>query len=565
MLVRMKPRPGEKDTNWLFFKERDTSADKSRDILAELPRSVKSGLTTEQLLATDKAAKKAAPPPKAATRPQQLDPSKLPGAVKAIMPRSMKPQLATQIDAPPRDDGGWLHEIKYDGYRTLAHLEAGKVRLLPRTGIDWTDRYGVLAQAFDKVHCKQASLDGEIGVVDENGISHFADLQQALSDHAGDRLTYFAFDLMYLDGYDLTKVRLIERKALLQGLLQPVISPSSAIQFSDGIGGDGQVLYDHATEIGLEGILSKRIDAPYVQARSKTWVKIKALQVGDFPVVGYTLSTAAAGIGALALGRWVDGELEYSGKRGTGYSSDELVSILGKLEPLASPDQKLPGMPKDVIPVRPVITAHVHYANLTADNAVRHAVFKGLREPELRASDAPVKRKRLISDADLAGIWVTNPTRRLFGKSGPTKLAVAIYSAAVGDFMLPHIFGRPVSLVRSPSGQLSDLFFQRHPFTGMPPSIGSFETMSSEEGEVKKYISVDDPKGYLALAQFGVIEFHAWGCHWRDNLEKPDRIIFALDPGEGIKFSQIVEAAFFVKDYLETLGLSPYVKTSGVK
>ncbi|MDO8360775.1 MAG: non-homologous end-joining DNA ligase, partial [Devosia sp.] len=154
---------------------------------------------------------------------------------------------------------------------------------------------------------------------------------------------------------------------------------------------------------------------------------------------------------------------------------------------------------------------------------------------------------------------------RLFGKSGPTKLDVAIYYAAVGDFMLPHIFGRPVSLVRSPSGRLDDIFFQRHPFTGMPPTIGSFETMSSEEGELKKYISIEDAKGYLALAQFGVIEFHAWGCHWKTALEKPDRVIFDLDPGEGIKFKQIVEAAFFVREFLEGLGLTPYVKTSGGK
>jgi DNA ligase D len=222
-------------------------------------------------------------------------------------------------------------------------------------------------------------------------------------------------------------------------------------------------------------------------------------------------------------------------------------------------------MPRDVIAIRPVITAHVHYSNLTADNSVRHAVFKGLREPEITQTEAPAPRQRLIADADLANIWVTNPTRRLFGKSGPTKLDVAIYYAAIGDFMLPHIFGRPVSLVRSPSGRLDDIFFQRHPFTGMPPTIGSFETMSSEEGEPKKYIAVEDAKGYLALAQFGVIEFHAWGCNWHEALEKPDRVIFDLDPGEGIKFRAIVDAAFFVREFLEGLGLTPYVKTSGGK
>ena len=567
VLIRMKGKPGEGKNNWLFIKEKDSSVDTKTDILAERPESIKSGMTIEELLAADKAARKAAPKSAAkATKPGKLEPGKLKGAVKTPMPKtSFKPQLATQIDNPPHDATGWLHEIKFDGYRTMAHVSGGKVKLITRGGLDWTEKYGVLAETFADLPCKEAILDGEIVVVDENGISHFADLQQALSDHASDRLTYFAFDLVYLDGYDLTKVPLVERKAMLQALVTPVITASSAIQFSDGITGDGQVLYDHATEIGLEGILSKRVDSPYVQARSKTWVKIKALKVGDFPIVGYTLSPAAGGIGALALGEWMDGELEYRGKCGTGFSAGELISILGKLEPLASPDQRLEGMTKDVIPIRPVITAHVHYANLTADNSVRHAVFKGLREPEFTASEAAAPRKRLISDADLANIWVTNPTRRLFGKAGPTKLDVAIFYAAVGDFMLPHIFGRPVSLVRSPSGRLDDIFFQRHPFTGMPPSIASFETLSSEEGENKKYISIEDAKGYLALAQFGVIEFHAWGCHWRDALEKPDRIIFDLDPGEGIRFKQIVEAAFFVKQTLEGLSLTPYVKTSGGK
>lgn len=564
MLVRMKPKKGEPDTNWLFFKEKDTGVDTTTDILKARPESIKSGLTTEQLLEADRSKRKPAAKARVSA-PGKLDPSKLKGAVKAPIPKSMKPQLATQIDDPPRDDGGWLHEIKLDGYRTIAMIEQGKVRLLTRTGIDWTDKYGVLADAFRALPVKQAILDGEIVVVNEEGITHFADLQQALSDGASDRLTFFAFDLMYLDGYDLTKARLDARKTLLQSLLAPHISASSAIQFSDSIAGDGQVLYDHATELGLEGIVSKRADAPYIETRSKTWVKVKALQSDEFPIVGYTLSPAAGGIGAIALGAWVNGELEYRGKCGTGFSGSELLTILDKLEPLRDGATKLDGMPRDVIPVRPVIAAKVHYANLTADNSVRHAVFKGLREPEIRKSDAPVKRKRLISDADLAGIWVTNPTRRLFGKSGPTKLDVAVYYAAIGDFMLPHIFGRPVSLVRSPSGRLDDIFFQRHPFTGMPPTIGSFETMSSEEGEPKKYISIEDAKGFLALAQFGVIEFHAWGCHWKDSLEKPDRVIFDLDPGEGIKFKQIVDAAFFVREFLEGLGLTPYVKTSGGK
>ncbi len=560
VLIRMKPKAGDTKNNWLFVKEKDTGVDTETDILSARPESVKSGLTIEELLEADRKSRKRS----AAAKPVVLGPGKVKGAVKAPMPKSMKPQLASQEDDPPTGEG-WIHEIKLDGYRTIAMVDNGTVKLLTRTGIDWTDRYGVLPDAFAELPAKQAIIDGEIVVVDDAGITHFADLQDALHDGAGDRLTFFAFDLMYLDGYDLTKAKLVDRKAQLQALLASVVTGSSAIQFSDAIDGDGTALYEHATAIGLEGIVSKRKDAPYIETRSKTWVKVKAPLSGEFPIVGYTLSTAAAGIGAIALGQWVNGELEYAGKCGTGFSSAELVSILEKLRPLGDPSQKLERMPRDVIPVRPVITAHVHYSNLTADNSVRHAVFKGLREPEITRSEAPVQRKRIISDADLANIWVTNPTRRLFGKSGPTKLDVAIYYAAIGDFMLPHIFGRPVSLVRSPSGRLDDIFFQRHPFTGMPATIGSFETMSSEEGELKKYISVEDAKGYLALAQFGVIEFHAWGCNWHEALEKPDRVIFDLDPGEGIKFKQIVDAAFFVKEFLERLGLTPYVKTSGGK
>lgn len=566
VLIRMKPKAGDTKNNWLFVKEKDTGVDTETDILAERPDSVKSGLTIEQLLEADRKAKRAAPSPKAApaAQPVLLSPAKVKGAVKAPMPKSMKPQLASQEDDPPKGDG-WIHEIKLDGYRTIAMISDGKVRLLTRTGIDWTDRYGVLSEAFTDLPAKQAIIDGEIVVVDDAGITHFEDLQQALHDGAGDRLTFFAFDLMYLDGYDLTKAKLIDRKAQLHALLAPVISGSSAIQYSDSIDGDGTVLYDHATEMGLEGIVSKRKDAPYIETRSKTWVKVKAPQSGDFPIVGYTLSPAAGGIGAVALGQWIDGELEYAGKCGTGFSSAELTSILKRLRPLEDPTQKLDRMPRDVIPIRPVLTAHVHYSNLTTDNSLRHAVFKGLREPEITKSETAVKRKRLIADADLANIWVTNPTRRLFGRAGPTKLDVAIYYAAVGDFMLPHIFGRPVSLVRSPSGKLDDIFFQRHPFMGMPTTMGTFETTTSDESEDRKYISVEDAKGYLALAQFGVIEFHAWGCNWHEALEKPDRVIFDLDPGEGIRFKQIVDAAFFVREFLEGIGLTPYVKTSGGK
>ena len=312
------------------------------------------------------------------------------------MPKSVKLQLATPAEDPPSGDD-WLHEIKLDGYRTMAFVDAGKVRLITRGGLDWSEKYAELTRAFETLPVQQAVIDGEIVVVDEAGMTHFSLLQEALSAGDSGRLTFFAFDLVYLDGYDLTKVPLIERKAMLAKMLAPVITANSAIHYSDHVLGDGAALYHQAGELGLEGIVSKKISAPYLQMRSATWLKVKAPKVGDFPVVGYTLSPAAAGIGALALGQWRDGELHYCGKVGTGFVASDLTSIERKLKPLASEEQRLERMPADVIPVRPVLQAHVHFAGLTRDGSVRHAVFHGLREPEMTAAPstaAPRKRLR---------------------------------------------------------------------------------------------------------------------------------------------------------------------------
>jgi DNA ligase D len=300
----------------------------------------------------------------------------------------------------------------------------------------------------------------------------------------------------------------------------------------------------------------------YESGRTKTWTKTKAAQVGDFVIAGYTVSAAAEGLAALGLGEWENGELQYRGKVGTGFDAGTAGALLSRLQALEAGATKLDGAPKEMIWVRPVLSAHIHYANRTTDNSLRHAVFKGLRDVEL-STPVAAKRKRYIAEADLATVWVTNPTRRIFGKSGPTKLDIAVYYAFVGDFMLPHILGRPVSLVRCPTGKPQDCFFQRHAFTGMPASVATFETTNSD-GETKTYLSVEDAKGYLALAQFGVVEFHSWGG-LRKRLDKPDRIVFDLDPGEGIGWREVVEAAVHIKGELEALSLVPFVKTSGGK
>ncbi|WP_192181601.1 DNA ligase D [Mesorhizobium amorphae] len=565
MLTRLKPKPGEDEgkKNWLLFKERDLAADTKIDILGERPESVKSGRRIEELVAPPKPAAKPA-------KPLVLKAGALPGAVQGPAPTRIEPQLATQMAKPPGSDDPaertgetWLHEIKFDGYRTAAHLADGQVRLITRGGIDWTKRYGDLPHAFAKLPCRDAIIDGEIVVLDAKGISRFALLQDALAEGAGNKLHFYAFDLLYLDGWDLRKAPLIRRKALLAQLLAG-LGANSAIQFSDHVEGDGQGLYDQVTELGLEGVVSKRATATYQSGRTKSWTKVKALQKDDFIIAGYTTSDAAEGLAALGMAEFEDGELHYRGKVGTGFDAETARELLARLEPLTAGATPPEGVPREIMRemnwVRPLLSARIHYANRTADNALRHGVFRGLRDVGL-STPVSAKRKRLISEADLATIWVTNPERRLFGKTGPTKLDIAVYYALVGDFMLPHIIGRPVSLVRCPTGLPKDCFFQRHAFTGMPPSVAVFESINSE-GETKTYLSVEDAKGYLALAQFGVVEFHTWGTH-RTKLDKPDQIVFDLDPGEGIAWREVVEAAVHIKGGLEALGLVPFAKTSG--
>ena len=555
MLVRLKPKPGDGKANWLLFKEKDASADPGVDILATRPESVKSGRTIEELAAGAAAAPATAPPV-----PRRPGGRKRAG--RAPMPARVKPQLATPSQVP--SGPGWVHEIKFDGYRTAAHFDHGTVSFITRAGLDWTRRYGVLAEAFAALACRQAIIDGEVVVVDESGVSHFADLQQALAEGASHRLTYYAFDLLYLDGWDLRQVPLLRRKQLLARLLAPVTGPRSALHYSDHVAGDGHALYEKAAELGLEGIVSKRDNAPYAEVRTTTWVKTKALEAEDFPIVGYTVSAAAGGLAALGVGEWEAGELHWRGKVGTGFKADELGSLLARLAPLRDGAPTLARAPRDLLPVRPVLTARIHYATRTRDGSLRHAVFKGLREPEIRAAAADTApRRRLITDADLAAIFVTNPGRRLFGNAGPTKLDVAVYYAQVGDFMLPHLVDRPVTLVRSPTGKAGDVFYQRHPFNGMPRSVDSFEDAAADGGK-RRFLAIADARGYLALAQFGVIEFHTWGCR-RAALERPDRITFDLDPGEGVSFRSTIAAAFAVRQALADLGLTAFVKTSGGK
>ena len=577
MLVRLKPKDGERGDNWLLIKERDPFArpGHGEELLEQRPESVLSGRRVEELLEDETPGLPGAPAPAAPRQARRVRPSALPGAIKAALPDQVRPQLATPAARVPEGDE-WLHEIKLDGYRTLARIEAGAVRLLTRTGQDWTDRYGLLAKAFAALPCKQALIDGEIVVQDEHGIASFAALQDALAEGRTHELTCFAFDLLHLDGYDLTAVPLDERKRALAALLERVVSPTSALQLSEHVRGGGPAFFAQAARLGLEGVISKRADAPYQQARTRSWLKIKCRLSEEFPIVGYSPSEAAGGIGALLLAEAEDGGLRYVGRVGTGFSMTEMKSLRARLEalrtrnvPVALPAEE---KRKGIVWVRPALVAEVEYGNRTADGILRHAVYKGLRADKVEdepAAQAPapapkVEKKRYVSDADLAQIWVTNPDRVMFGAGGPTKLELALYYARVGDWMLPELIKRPVSLVRCPLGQVKDCFFQRHALSGMPEAVRTIPLAEQGSKEKADYLYVEDASGLLSLAQFGAVEFHSWGCRV-DQPERPDRLVLDLDPDESLPWREVANAAFEVRDALAAKGLVPFLKTTGGK
>ena len=574
MLTRLKLRPGEKKNNWLLIKERDDAAS-DVDILEARPESVKSGRRIEDFSAADpvwqsKPAKRPRTPrnfdPPKPTKPVVLKPSSLKGAKAKPLPRSFKPQLASPVDEPPKGKD-WLHEIKFDGYRTIAILADGKARLLTRSGLDWTKRYGALADAFAELSCRDAVIDGEVIVPDERGVSRFGALQDAIANGETAKMVFYAFDLPRLNGYDLSAVPLVQRKALLEKLLAPVAGDSAAIHFSEHVVGRGDALFDHASELGLEGVVSKRADSHYFQGRSKTWLKAKAKRLETFTIVGYTTSRQAGGLAALLLAEEGADGLVSVGKVGTGFSASEASALLKRLQAHARKEPLVdaaPAIARGAFWVEPALKARVLYSNRTADNQLRHAVYRGLREPEFTQAKPSKVAKRYITDAHLASIWVTNPERRMFSKTGPTKLDLAVYYAKVGDAMLPHILSRPVSLVRCPSGRIEDCFFQRHAFAGMPAEVTTFVSKREKDAEERNYLVIEDAAGFLALAQFGVIEFHPWGCRV-DKPERPDLMFFDLDPGEGVEWRDVKAAAKAMREELQRIDVPSFVKTSGKK
>ncbi|MFI4934576.1 MAG: DNA ligase D [Caulobacterales bacterium] len=545
-LVRLKDDP----TNWLLIKERDPDARPlgEYDVLEAQPNSVVTGRPVDE----------APPPPRAPVRRKAA--AKIAGAVAAPMPARWRPQLATPAEAAPKTTG-WVHEIKYDGYRTLVFVENGKVRLITRNGHDWTHRYGALAKAFEKLPCKSAILDGEVVVQDARGVSSLDLLERALSEGDSHAFTYFAFDLPYLDGYDLSAARLIDRKAALAGLIDPMIDAKSPLQFSEHIDGDGDALFAQASRMGLEGIVSKKADSRYVQARSASWLKVKRVEVADFVIIGF-LSNMPKAASSLILAEERDGELVYASRVGSGISdakARELYAALSKIE-RDKPAVTAPRTP-GAHWVEPEWNAEVGYRSRSAGDAPRAPVLLSYARRKPKRAAMALK-PRLVGDRDLAAIHLTNPEREMFAGSGVTKLDLALYYAKVGDWLLPELLRRPVTVIRCPTGDIKDLFYQRHAFAGLPPGVETIE-LSDEEGR-GAFITVTEPKGYLGLTQFGAVEFHLWGCRI-DDPEHPDRLVMDLDPDESLPWARVCDGAEILRDRLQAMGFRPFLRTTGGK
>ena len=545
-LVRLKEDP----TNWLLIKERDPSVRKidEYDVLVEEPNSVITGKPVdEEPVVREKRARKT--------------PSKIPGAVASPMPAKWKPQLAATAESPPQGKG-WLHEIKYDGYRTLAHFDAGEVRLITRNGHDWTNRYSALAKALRKLPCKTAILDGEVVVQDPRGITSLNLLEQALSVGDSHAMTYYAFDLCYLDGYDLSGAKLVDRKGALAGLIDPLIDDRSPVQYSDHVEGEGDALFAQASRMGLEGIMSKRADARYVQARSDSWKKVKRVDIGAFVILGY-LSNMPKAASSLLIGEERDGDLVYAGRVGSGIGdarARELYAALSKVE------RDTPVVPIPRTPgahwVEPRFGAEVGYRSRSAQDSPRAPVLMSFAPRETARKPKALVKPKLVGDRDLASVHLTNPEREIFEGSGVSKLDLALYYARVGDWMLPELLRRPVTLFRCPTGKKADCFYQRHAFAGLPPGVETVDL--TDEKERAAFIAVTEPRGYLALAQFGAIEFHLWGCHV-DDPEHPDRIVIDLDPDESLPWPRVCDAAEILRDRLVAMGFRVFLRTTGGK
>ena len=473
---------------------------------------------------------------------------------------------------------GWLHEVKYDGYRIIARKTGDDVTLFSRSGLDWTVRFPAIAKALLTFPAERALIDGEAAFVLPSGITDFKSLQEHI-DSAHGSIRYFVFDLLLLDGKDWRKKPLKERRAKLAELMAKK-GVSNFLVYADYVEGSGQDFFDQACTAGLEGIMSKRADRPYISGRGRDWLKIKCTKGEEFVIGGYSRSDVRGKpFSSLLLGTFEDGKLVYSGKVGTGFDSGDFTSLAKKFEPLERPSSPFIEVPaaerKDAVWLAPKLVAQIAFTERTRDGRLRHPSFKGLRDDKparevtREQSDdeeaGMAKTKSAASNKTepvFDGVTLTNPDRVYYPDIGLTKLGVAQYYETIAPFMLPYVARRPISLVRCPEGIDKEHFFQRHAMKGMSKAV---KQVPIPGGQSKKpYLYIDDEQGLFALVQIGVLEIHDWGVAL-PKVSQPDHIVFDLDPDEELDFSILKAAAVEVRDFLAELGFKTFLKATGGK
>ncbi len=542
-LVEMKGRRAsdKRRENWLLIKAEDDAAGQ-RDPVTRYRRSVSTNRTNREIAA--------------GADPQPLWPQE------GRRPGFRKVQLATLAD-DLKDGPDWWHELKFDGYRALVALGQGGPRFFTRNGHDWSERFDGLRPAFAPIDCDSALIDGEI--VAGAGLDGFSNLQKAIK--AGGPFRFYAFDLLELEGEDVSGKPLEDRRERLERLFKPA-PPLGQVDLSPIIRSDAEGAFDRICAARGEGLVCKRVDRPYRAGRSRDWLKVKCERRDEFVILGWQESDKRGrAFSSLALGAWEGDRLTYVGKVGTGFDAETMDELARAMKPRA---RKTPAavVPKPeargVTWVRPDLVAEVQYAEMTSEGRLRHAVFLGRRE------DKPARTVKLGGDrmagedrVEIAGISVSSPGREVYPKAGLTKREVAEYHEAIADRMLVETADRPLSLVRMPEGLAGERFFQKHRGKGWPDALKTVEIEESN-GKTADYMYVTNAAGLVAAVQMGTLEFHVWGAR-RDRLDRPDRMVFDLDPDEGVAFPDVAAAARDIRDILADLGLPSWPLVTGGK
>lgn len=554
-LIRIKPKAGETRDNWLLIKEKDEHA-KTTDGISEFTTSIRTGRTMMEI--------------------EKREEEKI-----TINPFSRtEVQLAKLVNTVPAGED-WLYELKYDGYRIMAFLEGNNVRLQTRNGNDYTKQFQDAASTLiDWAAGRTMILDGEMTIMDTSGKSDFQALQNYIKNPGKKNLTYIVFDLLALYGEDLRGHRLSDRKETLEALMKNV--PKS-LYYSRHVKGNGKENFDVACEAGMEGIIGKKADSVYSGTRNGDWIKLKCDNRQEFIVGGYTLSNKKmSGVSSLLLGIYEGEDLVYIGRAGTGFRQSDMNVLEEKFSTLKRETSPFMLQPKarsneKITWLEPELIAEIKFAEWTKDNLLRHASFKGIRTDK---NPKNIRREKVAEETQysplaqevesskesegivIEGVKVTSPNKLIYDDSQITKEDVVRYYASVSERMLPFVNHRILSVVRCPKGISEACFYKKHPGPNMK-GIAKIPISTGDE-EAEAYFYIEDVSGIISEAQMGTLEFHTWGS-CIDQLEKPDIMVFDLDPDEGMDLSRVRQGVLDVRSILSELSLNSYLKTSGGK